>query len=146
MHKAHGLRGEVVVGLVTDYPDVRLASGSRLWAGERELVVQSARPHQDRWLVQFEGVADRTAAERLAGRTLTAVELEDPDALWVHDLIGSRVVEVSGRDRGRCTSVVANPAADLLELDDGVLVPVVFVVGSADGVVTIDPPAGLFED
>jgi 16S rRNA processing protein RimM len=39
-----------------------------------------------------------------------------------------------------------NPAADLLVLDDGALVPVVFVVGGPeDGVVHVDVPDGLFE-
>ncbi len=42
-------------------------------------------------------------------------------------------------------AVVANPASDLLELDSGALVPVVFVVDRAPGRIVIDPPAGLFE-
>ena len=40
---------------------------------------------------------------------------------------------------------MANPAADLLELDSGALVPVVFVVDHAPGRVTIDPPEGLLD-
>jgi 16S rRNA processing protein RimM len=40
---------------------------------------------------------------------------------------------------------VANPASDLLELDSGALVPIVFVVDHAEGRVTIDPPDGLFD-
>ena len=75
-----------------------------------------------------------------------AEPIDDPAALWVHELIGSDVVDVDGTARGRCVSVVANPAADLLELDSGALVPVVFVVRHADGVVVIDPPAGLLDD
>jgi 16S rRNA processing protein RimM len=43
-------------------------------------------------------------------------------------------------------AVVANPAADLLELDSGALVPVVFVVEHGAGPIVIDPPAGLFDD
>jgi 16S rRNA processing protein RimM len=146
--KAHGLRGEVVVQLSSDYPDVRLAPESRLRTGQDDLVlvVRSARPHQDRWLVLFEGVGDRTAAERLAGRTLRGAPIDDPDALWVHELIGARVIEAAtGVERGRVTSVVANPAHDLLELDSGVLVPIVFVRSLEDGVATVDPPAGLFD-
>jgi 16S rRNA processing protein RimM len=43
-------------------------------------------------------------------------------------------------------SVQANPAHDLLVLDSGALVPVVFVVGEpADGRLRIDPPQGLFD-
>jgi 16S rRNA processing protein RimM len=46
---------------------------------------------------------------------------------------------------GRCVGVVANPAADLLELDSGALVPVVFIVDHTPDRVTIDPPEGLFD-
>jgi 16S rRNA processing protein RimM len=65
--------------------------------------------------------------------------------LWVHDLIGSAVVDVAGEHRGVCVAVIDNPAHDILELDTGWLVPVAFVIGYADRVVTIDPPDGLFE-
>ena len=46
---------------------------------------------------------------------------------------------------GTCVAVVANPAADLIELDGGALVPVTFVVDHAPGVLTVDPPDGLFD-
>ena len=141
--RPHGVRGEVYVDLSTDRTD-RLAAGARLWARDRELVVAASRPANTRWLVTFEGF-DRTLAERFTLAELMADPLDDPEALWVHDLIGSRVVEVSGTERGSCISVVANPAADLLELDSGALVPVTFVVSCAGGVTTIDPPEGLFE-
>src|ERR671918_797104 len=76
---------------------------------------------------------------------LRAEAIDDPDELWVHDLIGSEVVTVGGDAVGTCVAVVANPASDLLELDSGALVPVVFVVERAPGRVTIDPPEGLLE-
>ena len=76
---------------------------------------------------------------------LRAEPIDDPGTLWVHQLIGSEVVEVAGTRRGQCVAVVDNPAADLLELESGALVPATFVVSFADGVVTIDPPEGLFE-
>ena len=72
--------------------------------------------------------------------------IEDDDALWVHELIGARVVEAAGTDRGVCVAVIDNPAHDLLELASGALVPVPFVVSFADGVITIDPPDGLFDE
>ena len=75
-----------------------------------------------------------------------AEPLDDPDELWVHELVGEAVVETDGTARGRCVAVVENPAADLLELDSGALVPVVFVVDHADGRIVIDPPAGLFDE
>jgi len=77
---------------------------------------------------------------------LRRVWLPTPDdGLYVHDLIGSEVVDTHGTVLGTCTSVLANPAHDILELDSGALVPVIFVTGIIDGVVTIDPPDGLFD-
>ncbi|MCU1501052.1 MAG: rimM [Ilumatobacteraceae bacterium] len=141
------MRGELYVDLVTDRSS-RLDTGARVRAGQVWLTVVAARPQTRRWLVRFEGIDDRNAADQLVGKLLYAVPLEevpDPDDLWVHDLIGSRVVETDGTARGTCTGVIANPAHDILELDDTWLVPVTFVVAASDGVITIDPPDGLFE-
>jgi 16S rRNA processing protein RimM len=142
--RAHGLRGEVLVHLVTDI-ESRWAPGSVLSSDSGPLTVESSRPHQGRVLVMFAGVTDRTGAEALAGVVLRAEAVADPDALWVHELIGSTVREVGGTERGVVVEVQANPAHDLLVLDDGALVPTVFVVTCEDGVTVIDPPEGLFE-
>lgn len=142
--RPHGIRGEVMVTLSSDRTE-RLDPGSRLMCRGSWLTVVSAVPHTNRWRVRFDGVADRTAAERLTSATLLAAPLTDADALWVHEMIGAEVVEVSGTVRGVCVSVVQNPAADLIELDSGALVPVTFVASVADGTIVIEPPAGLFE-
>ena len=142
--RAHGTSGEVVVRLITNRTE-RLESGSKLAADVRELVVATSRPHQDRWLVRFEGVETRGQAEELRGWILRAPALRVANALWVHELIGSTVREVSGTERGVVEAVVANPASDLLELDSGDLVPLTFVVEFVNGVVLIDVPDGLFD-
>ena len=70
----------------------------------------------------------------------------DPDDLWVHELVGSAVVEADGTERGVVESVQDNPASDLLVLDSGVLVPLTFLTGrDADGRVVVEVPPGLFE-
>jgi 16S rRNA processing protein RimM len=143
------LRGEVAVRFSSNRPE-RAAPGAVLHAGERELVIASSRPHQGRVLVRFAGIDDRTAAEALQGLELTAaplgdeVELDD-DELWVHEVVGAEVQDRSGETVGRVVAVEANPAHDLLVLDGGALVPMVFVVDQRDGVVVIDPPEGLFD-
>jgi len=142
--KAHGTSGEVVVRLITNQTE-RLNHGSRLMSDLGELVVSKSRPHHDKWLVQFNGVETRTQAEELRGLTLMAAPLDIPDALWVHELIGSVVKEVSGAERGTVKAVVANPASDLMELDTGHLVPLTFVVDFAEGIILVDVPDGLFE-
>lgn len=142
--RPHGITGEVYVSLSTDRTE-RLAVGAQLWAGERVLVVTASRPHQDRWLVSFAGVSERTAAEALTNAPLSAEPIADPDAVWVHDLIGSQVVERDGTQRGCCIAVIANPADDILELESGALVPARFVISCVGGVTTIDAPTGLFD-
>jgi 16S rRNA processing protein RimM len=145
IRRAHGVRGQVAVELGTDRVE-RLIPGTRWYARGGWLTVTAASPHQGRWLVSFDEIDDRTTAQRYTNAPVYAEPLDDPEELWVHDLIGAAVVEVDGTSRGTCVAVVANPAADLLELDSGALVPVVFVVEQAAGRVVIDPPEGLFED
>ena len=142
--KPHGIRGEVIVRLVTDRTE-RLAPGSVLSSDRGDMIVRASRAHQRDWIVGFEGFADRTAAETLRGLVLRAEPLDDPDVLWVHELVGARVVEVDGTERGVVTAVEANPASDLLVLDTGSLVPLRFVVSHQADTVVIDPPAGLFD-
>ena len=126
IRRAHGVRGEVFVELGTDRPE-RVAAGAR-WCAARRLADRRLRPPAPGPLARHAGGARRpSAAQRFTNTAVYAEPLDDPDELWVHELIGSEVVEVSGRSRGTCVAVVANPAADLLELDSGALVPVVFV-------------------
>jgi 16S rRNA processing protein RimM len=144
IRRAHGLRGEVFVQLLSD-TDVRVAPGAEFFAGDELLVVETSRVASNgRRVVKFEQIGDRTTAESYANRLLRGHPIHDPDALWVHELVGREVVEVDGTHHGRCVAVIANPAADLLELDSGVLVPSVFVV-SNDDIVVVDTPDGLFD-
>jgi 16S rRNA processing protein RimM len=131
---------------VTDVVE-RLAPGSQLHTDDGTLVVVAARPHQRRYIVAFEGVTSREGAERLRGRSLLAESLDDPDALWVHELIGVEAVLPDGARCGTVETVEANPADDLLVLDSGALVPSRFVVGWDEGRerIVIDPPDGLFD-
>jgi 16S rRNA processing protein RimM len=144
--KAHGLRGEVVVDLLSSEPEVRLAPGAVLDTDGASLTVVTSRPHQGKWLVTFTGVTSREQAEGLRGTELFAEPLDDPEALWVHDLVGAAVVDAAGVERGRVLAVVANPADDLLELDGGALVPVGFITGRDEaGRIVVDVPEGLFD-
>ena len=145
IRRAHGLRGDVFVQLLSD-SDARVAPGSEFFADGERMVVESSRVASNgRRIVKFDRIADRTAAEQYANRALRGRPIDDPDALWVHEMIGRRVVEADGTDRGRCVSVLANPAADLLELDNGALVPSNFVVSLDEDTITVETPDGLFD-
>lgn len=145
--KAHGLRGEVVVSPITPRLE-RFGVGSVLYLDGNPVTVATNRPHQQRLLLGFEGVHDRSAAEQLRGRVLTADTAPGPadeGEFWVHELVGCEVVTADGRVCGRVDAVEENPAHDLLVLDTGALVPIVFVVEHTDGRIVIAPPDGLLD-
>jgi 16S rRNA processing protein RimM len=138
------LRGDVVVRLMTDRAE-RLAPGAVLFSSAGDLEVVRAAPSRDRWIVSFAGVADWDGAEALRDVVLRAEPIVDPDALWVHELHGCEVLDVTGRSLGQVTAVEANPASDLLVLEGGGLVPLRFVVEHGPGRVVVDVPDGLLE-
>ncbi len=144
VRRPHGTGGDVRVTLTSERTG-RLDPGAELSTGEQTLRVVSSRRHTKGWLVRFAGVDRREDAEALAGTVLYAPALDDDDddTLWVHRIIGLTVVDTDGVGHGTITAVQANPAHDLLVLDDGTLVPSVFITEVADTVV-VEVPEGLF--
>jgi 16S rRNA processing protein RimM len=144
--RPHGVRGDVMVTLTTNFTE-RVAVGTTWWVGEREMTVEAARPHQGRHIVHLAGLDDRDEAAALTGARVYALPLDDaPDGdVWVHEVIGASVIDRAGREHGRVVAVEANPAHDLLVLEGGGLVPMVFVVEHDGDRVVIDPPEGLLD-
>jgi 16S rRNA processing protein RimM len=101
----------------------------------------------DRYLVRFESVGDRAAAEALRGMELSAESMDVPGTLWVHQLVGSVVRDAAGTELGRVAAVESNPASDLLVLEAGGLIPVRFVTehDPSGHTVDVDIPDGLLE-
>lgn len=140
-----------MVHLVSNRPE-RLRPGSVLLAGpagesqpSRRLRVAAARSHHGRLIVSFDGVTTREEAESLTHAVLRAEPIEDSGELFVHELIGKEVVEVSGERHGRVVAVQANPASDLLVGEGGWLVPLRFVVETTGDRIVVEVPEGLFE-
>ena len=157
--KAHGLRGEVTVQVLTGAPDERFLPGA-VFAAEPAaagpLVLRSARDNNGILLLGFEGTQDRNGAEALRGVKLLADVLEDDgdEETWFErDLVGLRAVTVGGVEVGEVTALESRPAQDLLvlRLTDGreALVPFVTAivpeVDIAGGRLVLDPPPGLLD-
>jgi len=119
--RPHGIRGDVVVGVRTDEPDLRFAVGATLGAGSDsdgepdagrpELKVAGRRWHSGQLLVSFEGVTDRDAAIELGGTWLSVDSADlpptgDPDEFRDHELIGLSVRTVAGDPVGVVTDVL----------------------------------------
>jgi 16S rRNA processing protein RimM len=149
------MAGEVYVWRLSDDP-MRFAPGARLMhANGREMVVESARVHRDRFLVKFAGSDSREEAEMLRGELFVRpadVRELGPQEFWPHDLVGCDVVLVDGRSVGPVSSVTGGPAQDLLTVSTSRgerLIPLVqaIVVEVDIGArrIRIDPPAGLLD-
>lgn len=127
--RAHGIRGDLSVEPRTDEPEKRFAPGSSvlcvIGGVDRTLTVAAAKPHGDRLLVTFAGIADRTEAERFHGALLEvdvdpAEVPDEDDAFYDHQLIGLTVtVEGDDTERGTVRDVLHLPAHDSLVLDLG---------------------------
>ncbi len=164
--RAHGIRGEVIVGVRTDEPDVRFAPGVTLAADPPErgpLTVRASRWHSGRLIVAFEGIADRDLAEGLRGTLLVLDSDEigapaDPDEFYDHQLIGLAVLTAGDEPVGVVTDVLHHGQDLLVVRPEGpaaagrpgeLLVPFVgAIVTDVDvpaGRLVIDPPPGLVD-
>jgi len=117
--RAHGVKGEVAVLPLSQVPS-RFEPGATVFRDQNEaatLIVAAARPHRDRILVTFEGIADRTAAERLAGVYLFVPSSWAPPLpegeFWPHQLLGSEVVTEGGERLGVLKEILHTQANDV---------------------------------
>jgi 16S rRNA processing protein RimM len=129
--RPHGIRGESVIGVRTDEPDLRFAVGAVLdvartlpddrrgesggngtgSAGDGQLTVASVRWHSGQLLVGFAGITDRTVAGELTGSWLSIdssqlPDTSDPDEFRDHELIGLSVRTSAGDLVGAVTDVL----------------------------------------
>jgi 16S rRNA processing protein RimM len=118
--RPHGVRGEVVVEVMTDFPE-RFEALETVYLGD----AQQATPHRLRSrrqfhrqvLLAFEGYPDRTSVEGLR-EMLVQVPLAEAtplpeDSYYPHQLVGLDVVTTDGQDLGRISDVLFVPANDV---------------------------------
>lgn len=164
VRKPHGVRGELFVWVETDRPEAVFRPGRTLWMGEEErgpgdvtVTVERSRPFKDGVLVKLVGHTSRTEAlEEMRGRALFVRRADAPpleeDEVYYHELMGLRVI-AGGVEVGTIRDVYETPGADLLvvrrEGGKELLIPfareIVVRIAVAEGVLEIDPPAGLLD-
>jgi 16S rRNA processing protein RimM len=120
--KPHGTEGAFVVELASEEAE-RFAVGSKLLVdGEPATVVLSRRVGGGRPAIKLDRPVLR--GSELAIRRGDLPELHD-DSYYVADLVGLAVVEEGGTALGAIRDVLPGVANDVLELDSGVLLPLV---------------------
>jgi len=119
--KPHGLAGAFVVEDASDVPE-RFAVGAALHvAGERAEIVESKRA-RGRPVIRLDRQAPRGAVLEVDRDALPPPE---PGEYYVFQLVGLDVERADGTRIGRVANVEPGVANDVLELDSGLLLPLV---------------------
>ena len=120
--RPHGVDGSFFVEGASDAPE-RFAKGATLLVdGTAAEVVVSKRGAGGRPVIKLDRTVPRGAT--LAVRREDLPE-PDEDTYYVFQLVGLRVEEEGGRALGTVIEVENGPANDRLELDSGLLLPLV---------------------
>jgi 16S rRNA processing protein RimM len=158
--RTHGLKGEIVAELLTDFPErfeeleeLILVSPS----GERTLVqLEDYRFQKDRVVLKLAGCDDVDSAKQHVGCDFAVAEADrvplEEDEFYDWELEGC-TVKVGDQSIGQVQSVMKTGGAEILVIADDSgkeqLVPlaaeIVVKVDTAARVILIDPPEGLLD-
>jgi 16S rRNA processing protein RimM len=119
--RPHGLGGSFVVERPSDEPG-RFAVGAVVHVhGEPAVVVDSKRSGA-RLVIRLDRPVERGVTLEVP---VTELPPPEPDSFYVFQLLGLAVEEEGGRVLGAVAEVHPKPANDVLELDSGLLLPLV---------------------
>jgi len=158
--RAHGIRGQVIVQVETDFPLERFRPGAELFINRggvpEPITLTTARFHRERPVIGIGGVDDMNGAQALAGTELR-IPRERLVALpagtfYHHDLVGCSVETRAGESLGVVEKVegtwggsrlvVGTPRGEILvPLAD----PICSTIDLAARRIVIDPPEGLVD-
>jgi 16S rRNA processing protein RimM len=158
--RPHGIRGELRVRILTDYPE-RIGNLEAVYLGTdpegavTRWGVEHMRMHQAYGLLKLRGIDDRSTADRLRDLFVMvdfahAVPLEEGE-FYLYELIGLRVETESGEALGTILEVMETGANDVYIVDSPqhgeILIPVtdetIVKTDVAAGVVVVRLPEGL---
>lgn len=121
----HGIKGEVRIISITDFPDERYKVGNQLTFFSKQndiqlpLTVRTHRIHKQFDLVRFEEISDVEEAKRLKGGHLKISEEQlnrdelDDNEFYYYEIIGCEVFSEQGEFIGTITEILAPGANDV---------------------------------
>ena len=119
--RPHGLDGSFFVENPSDDPE-RFAVGARLWAAGEEVEIVAAKRSGGRPVIRLDRPVGRGVVLEVPAAALPAL---DEGEYYAFQLEGLRVEEEGRGELGVVTRVVPGVANDVLELDSGLLLPLV---------------------
>lgn len=120
--RPHGVDGAFVVEAASEDPSRFQVGAELLVDGEPATVILSRRVGGGRRAIKLDRRAERGAELTVSRATLPPL---DSGSYYVADLVGLEVIDEHGVRVGLVRDVVPGPANDALELDTGLLLPLV---------------------
>lgn len=143
----HGIRGAVKLASFAVTPSDIAKYGPLAAADGRMFEIAHLKPAKDGFIADLKSVLDRDAAEALQGVDLFVAREKLPapaeGEFYLADLPG-RHVSANGSTIGTISGIQNFGAGDLLELDNGLLVPVLFITEAGE-TVAVDLPEGYLD-
>ena len=158
--RAHGIRGQVVVNLDTDFPEARFQPGAELFVERggrvQALRLTTVRFQHDRPVIGIEGIETMNEAEQLAGCELRVPvgDLAELPAgtFYRHELIGCRVETAGGESIGVVDDVEGTIGGSRLivggrrgEIQIPLAVEICTTIDVGGKRIVVNPPEGLLE-
>ena len=159
LRRPHGVRGEIIMDLHTDFPD-RIKAGRSVYVGEKYEVstIESARVHGNGMLIKLRGFDTPETAGRFRNQWMYVKSSEVPELpegkFYKHELIGLTVMTDDGGKLGLLNEVLETGANDVyvVRTDEGkeILLPaipdVVHEINMEDRVMTVHLLDGLVDE
>ena len=121
-----GVRGEVRVKYFTDDPEYYLNIKLFFIETEKKLLpikVLRFNSAKNGWVVLFEGIETRDAAEKIKGSRLLLPDKQlkplEKNEFFVHQIIGCRVEDSNGVFLGKVTDFLETAANNVFEVQNG---------------------------
>ena len=127
---AHGIRGELRIIPLTDFPE-RFAALREVMVGDELLHIESVKPQGKNFLMRFREYTVREDAQKLTGRLLTVARAEaaplDEGEYYVFDIVGLTVYDEEDNELGTVENVLRTGSNDVYAVrsEDGreILIP-----------------------
>jgi 16S rRNA processing protein RimM len=143
IRRPHGLRGEILLELVTDFPE-RIHSDIAVFLGHgrKREVVESTRSHHRGLLIKFRGIDSLETAHALRGQTVYVPSIDrpalEPGRYYHHQILGADVINERDESIGSLSEILQTGANDVFVVKPSVgreiLLPVI-----ASVVLLVDP-------
>jgi 16S rRNA processing protein RimM len=123
LRRAHGVRGEMIMDLHTDFPE-RLRTGRKLFVGEeyKQMTVASVRPHARGMLVKFKGIETPEDVTEFRNQWVYVKAADVPalpeGQIYQHELMGFKVVDESDHSLGELVEIIETGANDVYVVKD----------------------------